>query len=324
MKTHFRLLEILADGRFHSGQRLASQLGVTRSGIWKAVGALRQQGLEVHAVSGRGYCLAFPFERLNRQTIHEELDGNVRDWLSHLDVLWAVDSTNNYLMRFARESDSALPRACVAESQSSGRGRHGRHWVSPLGRNLYLSLLIESHRAPAMLSALPLAVGLSVVQLIEQYGVHGIGIKWPNDIYYRGAKLGGVLMELVGDSTGPCRLVIGIGLNVYMLPEEGKSIDQAWTSLQTMGLALSRNLLVSRVINEVHDTFHRYERYGFEPFMSQWRRCDILRGRQVTLQLHDDRISGQVEDVDASGALLLQTSSGLGRYLSGDVSVRLN
>ncbi|MDX1654152.1 MAG: biotin--[acetyl-CoA-carboxylase] ligase, partial [Candidatus Competibacteraceae bacterium] len=238
-----RLLEVLGDGRFHSGEELARALGVSRAAVWKHLNSLGRRGLEVHAVRGRGYRLPNPLELLDPEGIRAQLSPSVQGRLAQLEVFDQIDSTNSYLLTRAK-AGAPGGSVCLAERQSAGRGRRGRQWISPFAANLYLSVLWRYPDGPALLSGLSLAVGVAMARALEGVGVVGVGLKWPNDLLWRDQKLGGILLEFGGESSGPCQVVTGVGLNVTMPKEPALDIDQPWPDLTTvLGLGLSRNRL---------------------------------------------------------------------------------
>ncbi|HSS65216.1 MAG TPA: HTH domain-containing protein, partial [Gammaproteobacteria bacterium] len=131
------LLHLLADGRFHSGAALGEAIGIGRSAVWKRIRALEAMGLDIHAVRGKGYRLAAPLELLDRGRIVSALDRSRAGRLRGIEIFHRIDSTNRYLMERAAAGLEG-PYLCLAEFQSAGRGRRGRNWVSPFGRNLCL------------------------------------------------------------------------------------------------------------------------------------------------------------------------------------------
>jgi len=189
---------MLADGKFHSGEILGEALGITRAAVWKHLRALKVRGIEIHSVPGKGHRLAGGIELLSEMKIRAGLSDAARARLGGIELFQQIDSTNSELRRRASGLPSAY--ACFAETQSVGRGRNNRAWVSPYARNLYLSLLWRFNAGPDALSGLSLAVGVAVLRALQGMGVDGIGLKWPNDLLLRGAKLvdlvraGGVLM----------------------------------------------------------------------------------------------------------------------------------
>src|SRR5690606_6599169 len=220
---------------------LAARLGVSRAAVWKQIRRLRELGLPVEARAGQGYRLAGPVELLDAARISDELGAAGRRRLGDLAVHWQIDSTSSELLRRAA-TDPRDGLACLAEVQSAGRGRRGRAWRTPLGGGLALSLLKRFDDGMGALGGLSLVAGVAAVRALADCGIAGVGLKWPNDLYAQGRKLGGILVELGGDATGPCHAVIGIGLNLR-IDAETASIDQPWIDLATLagGVPPSRN-----------------------------------------------------------------------------------
>jgi BirA family biotin operon repressor/biotin-[acetyl-CoA-carboxylase] ligase len=320
-----QLLDILNDGKFHSGEELAAQLGrLSRAAIWKIIRNLEALDLEIHAVRGRGYRLAEPVELLEQDRINAALTDTARSWVNAIEIHERIDSTNTYLFNRAKDG-LASGSVCLAEWQSAGRGRRGRSWVSPFAASLYLSLLWRFSMEPALLSGVSLAVGVALVRALHGLGIAGLGLKWPNDLLWRYRKLAGVLLEFGGEASGPCYIVAGVGLNMAMPTRAERAIDQPWVDLRRIvgSERLSRNRLAARVISELVTAFTHFEEAGFEAFRADWQRYDLAQGRAVVLQLPTTTISGIARGVDASGALLLETATGIHRFLGGEISLRL-
>ncbi|WJW75122.1 bifunctional biotin--[acetyl-CoA-carboxylase] ligase/biotin operon repressor BirA [Thiohalobacter sp. IOR34] len=323
MTMRYRLLRILADGRFHSGQDLGSLLGISRAAVWKHLKAIRGMGLDVQAVRGRGYRLAEPLELLDEARIIAAISQPMRDRLSALELHTELGSTNDRLRQRAREG-AAGGTACLAERQTAGRGRRGRRWVSPFGSNLYLSLLWRFPCGPAQLGGLSLAVGVALMRSLRSLGVEGAGLKWPNDLICRQGKLAGVLVEMAGESAGPCSAVIGVGLNVRMPPDAASAIDQPWVDLHRLShRPLSRNQVAGQILNDLIEVLVRYEQEGLAVFLDEWRDHDLVAGRAVQLHLPDAVLAGRASGIDDSGALLVQVDGQPRRFASGEVSLRM-
>ncbi|HEY5789371.1 MAG TPA: bifunctional biotin--[acetyl-CoA-carboxylase] ligase/biotin operon repressor BirA [Gammaproteobacteria bacterium] len=322
MTSYLRVLEQLADGRFHAGPALAASLGVSRAAVWKAVQRLAGLGVEVHAVRGRGYRLAAPLELLDAARIEAAVGPRARALLRGIEVHREIDSTNRHLMQRAYNgAGSGL--ACLADSQRAGRGRRGRSWYSPLGHNLYLSLLWRYAHGPEVLSGCSLAVGVVLAQLLQELGLQQVRLKWPNDLLCGGRKLGGILLETAGESGGPCSVVVGIGLNLRM-PGQGVAIDQPWTDLASaLGeRAPPLNRLAGAVLERLLPLLDAYPASGFAAYQAEWRRFDALAGARVALQLGERTVHGECRGVDASGALLLLHDGVERRYHGGEASLR--
>ncbi len=317
------LLAALAHGRAVSGSELAARLGISRAAIWKQIERLREFGLEVEAQAGRGYRLAAPIEWLDAPRIRAALSPAEAARLSDLALHWQLDSTSSELQRRAA-GDARDGLACLAEWQDAGRGRRGRVWRTPLGGGLALSLLKRFDDGMAALGGLSLVAGVAAVRALHDCGVEGVGLKWPNDLVARERKLGGILVELGGDATGPCHAVIGIGLNLRLDARTAAAIDQPWIDLATLTGAAppSRNRLAARLIAQLGAALEQFAADGFDAFVDDYRGLDLLRGRAVRVLR-----AGAVEDgvalgIDARGALRVAFADGERRVDGGEVSVR--
>lgn len=317
-----QILAILADGHFHSGQELATHLGLSRSGVWKVIQTLQARGIEVFAVQGKGYRLSQPVELLDKSAIESALAQLQNNNSPDITVLWEVDSTNRYLTQQAN-SQGHTGMTCLAESQSAGRGRRGRHWVSPLGGNIYLSQLWRFNTGPANLSGLSLAAAIAVVRVIRQCGVTQAGLKWPNDILVDGKKVAGILLEMQGESNGPTKVVVGIGINVHMPHSAADTIDQPYTSLgEIMARSVDRNQLAAQLISHLLYVYNLFSEQGFAAFIDEWCSMDVFRNQRIQLQLPAGNISGINRGVDHSGALRLEHEGQISSYPSGELSLR--
>ena len=318
------LLAILSDGQFHSGEALGLALGVSRMAIWKHIRALRECGVPVEVVRARGYRLPAAVELLDARVIQDGLGTGARKRVASVDTFLEIDSTNTWLRQRALDG-AASGSVCVAESQSAGRGRRNRHWVSPFAASLYLSLLWRSAAGAAELGGLSLAAGVAIVRSLRTLGIDTAGLKWPNDVLVDGAKLAGILIDVIGESTGPCSVIIGIGINVAIPETAAAEIDQNWIDLRrlTGREAISRNRLASAVLDHTVAALEKFERSGLQPFLEEWSRHDVIQDRQVSLRLPNEVIQGRACGIDSGGALLVDTASGRRRFASGEVSLRL-
>jgi BirA family biotin operon repressor/biotin-[acetyl-CoA-carboxylase] ligase len=314
----------MAEGRFHSGAELAEALGVSRTAVWKHLRALDELGLELRRVRGKGYRLAEPLELLDREMLLAGLSASARSCLAALEVHDELDSTNTHLMQTAREQ-GRHGLVCLAERQSAGRGRSGRNWVSPFAANLYLSLLWRFEEGHGAAAGISLAAGVAAARAARRCGLEGVGLKWPNDLLWRGRKLGGILVEVAGESHGPCSVVIGVGLNVHMPAASGIGIDQPWVDCREVaGRRVSRNRLAAALLDELLPLLRDYPATGLAGHLPAWREHSCMLGRPVILHLGDARIHGVAEDVGADGLLHLRLENGERRsFASGEVHMRL-
>ena len=323
MQLRRQSLNILADGRFHSGEELGEALGISRMAVWKHIHALRERGVGMEVVKGRGYRFPSSVELLDADAIHAAVQPGTRRQIAAIETLLQVDSTNNRLRHQALDG-APSGSVCLAEMQSAGRGRRNRSWVSPFASNLYLSLLWRSECGIAGLGGMSLVCGVAVLRCLEQFGIQSGGLKWPNDILVDGAKLAGILIDVAGESTGPCAVVIGVGINVAMPEHASDRIGQPWTDLCALSGVdrFPRNLLAARTLDCLLAAIGEFRTAGLQGFLDDWCRYDVMAGRQIDVYLPGETISGRACGIDETGALLVNTAGGQRRFSSGEVSVR--
>jgi BirA family transcriptional regulator, biotin operon repressor / biotin---[acetyl-CoA-carboxylase] ligase len=316
------LLRKLADGEAHSGEALARELGITRAAVWKHVAKLGEWGLEVRGTPGRGYRLDRRVDLLDRARIGRFRDPRV----AAIEVFTQLGSTNRYLL----DQPPPLGRmnACVAEFQTSGRGRRGRRWLAPLASGLCLSVGWRFAETPLALTALTLAIGVVVRRVVAAATGIALDLKWPNDLVWRGAKIGGILVELSAEAHGGCHVVAGLGLNVA-LPDAALVGLSDWPGGATdLARALgreppSRTDLTLALIGALTDLLTSYSQAGFAPYREEWRTADFLDGLPVRCSDFTGSLRAIARGIDEDGALLVETADGARRrMISGDVSLR--
>ena len=318
-----QLLETLSDGELHSGTTLGDSLGVSRAAIWKQIQALQSIGVEIYSENRHGYRLSAPVTFLDEQEIRSRLSVEATQCLPHIDLVWSCDSTNSELMRNLHDGASS-GAVLLAEHQVAGRGRRGKEWVSPFGGSLYLSLLWKFSGGPMVLSGLGIVVGIAMATVLNRSWLSGVQLKWPNDLYFQNQKLGGILIDLEGESEGPTSAVIGIGLNVNVSQAAGGRIKQPWTSLsEQLDSVPSRNELAAALLNEVVEVLNRFESEGLESLTPEWDQLDMVRDHHVLVELEGKRVAGVARGIDQLGALLVESGGAVSRYFSGDVSLRI-
>jgi len=322
-----RVFQRLDDRGFLSGEALAADLSVTRAAVWKAVEQLRELGVALDAQTSKGYRLAPGVNALSAERIQSQLSTDVRARLEVLLVEWTLESTNSKLL-------AALPPAAgtaavvLAEHQTGGRGRRGRGWVAPPGGAICLSLGWQYADMPADLSALSLVVGLCAVNALTELHVPGVSLKWPNDLVTANGKLGGILIEMRAESGGPVHVVAGIGLNVALddaaraaVKATGNTADDIRAHCASVP---DRNAIVAALLSRLIPAFEGFPRHGLAPHLANWQDCDGLRDREVRVENAGEITRGVARGVDAHGALLVETPTGVRRFISGEVTVRID
>lgn len=323
------LINILSDGQFHSGEDIGASLGVSRAAIWKQLQKLEAMNIPVHSVKGKGYRLPEAVQLLEQDALNAH--GFPYEKFGSCELALSLDSTNDAMMHLA-ESNSDGRHICFAEMQSKGRGRRGRQWVSPFARNLYFSVLWPFSQGIAAIQGLSLAVGLAINDGLKELGIDNTGLKWPNDILakdargqYR-AKLGGILIELTGDVTDACQVVIGVGLNLDIQPRDLALIEQDAVGIKQLlapSTELDRNKVAAVLVSHLYDTLEAFSGQGFAPLAQKWNEANAFEGEEVRLILPSSEIRGRCTGVNQKGELRLDTPEGEQVFNAGEVSLRL-
>lgn len=323
-----RIIELLADGQFHSGSDVGELLGVSRTSVGQYVDAIEKLGLDVFRVSGKGYRLAEPLQLLKEDLVVAALnqvagkDGKVPHRATDVILERVVSSSNDYL-RQLRDSSTPAGFAVLAEAQTQGRGRRGKVWHSPFGSNLYMSMHWPLTQGMAGAMGLSIAVGTLIAEMLHNLGVFGVELKWPNDVLVDGRKIAGILVELEGQASGAANAVIGVGINLAMPLSVEQNIDQPWTDLrQALQAGFDRNLLAADLIYRCRKGLATFEQEGLKPFIKSWLHYDRLALQPVKVLMGDQVIHGIAEGIDEQGALLLSRNGKIERYHAGEVSLR--
>jgi len=314
----FKLLRLLADGEFRSGEALAKAVGLSRTTVWKALQCAQACGITLYRVHGRGYRLVTPIDWLDADVIARRLREKAR--LFDIRIEQALPSTSTALLQ---DAAAGAPAGTVlaAELQTAGRGRRGRSWFSGLGGALTFSLLWRFERRISALGGLSLAAGVALLRALRELGVEQLQVKWPNDVLWRHQKVAGILVEVEGSEQ--VAAIIGIGVNLRLDEHVRERVDQAATDLLSAGLRVSRNDLLAALLSHLADVLGLFAREGFSPLRQEWERAHAYAGRDVVVTMADcSEHTGQVAGVGDDGALLVRTAAGVRRFHSGEVSLR--
>jgi BirA family biotin operon repressor/biotin-[acetyl-CoA-carboxylase] ligase len=301
-------------------ESIAAELDCSPDRVVELAAAMADLDIETEFVVGEGYRLTHPLELLDQNQILAQVNEPTRDKLSGLRVIASLDSTNLAIQKLPIEDRHAM--AIAAEHQTAGRGRRGRNWHSPFGRNLYLSLGWSFPRSSSSMGCLSLVVALAAARALSKSGLSDHRIKWPNDLLLHGQKLGGCLVESQLDTNGCFHIVAGVGLNVHM-PEaaSASNIDQPWTDLNSHVPGSSRNQLLTGLLDELVEHLTRFEADGFEPFRAQWESMDGLKGQRIDVVTGTGKLKGISAGIDGQGALLLKVGEKMHTLHSGDASL---
>jgi BirA family biotin operon repressor/biotin-[acetyl-CoA-carboxylase] ligase len=322
----FPILKLLADGKFHSGEAIAQHFNVSRTTVWNALQHAEQLDIEVFSVRGRGYKLPQAVTLLDEQAILNAI--GKQNTTFKLELHDYIESTNTYLMQ--KVSTHQAHATCVAAHlQSQGRGRRGRTWHAGLGASLTFSLLWRFQCGAAALSGLSLAVGIALMRTLHEIGVTRAQLKWPNDVLIvnknqQREKLAGILIELHGDMDGPSAAVIGIGINLNLPASIKQQIDQPVTDLASASAQeIDPNTLLGALLTHLAAVLHDFEQRGFANLRDEWTEHHAYHLQQVRMLMPDGgETVGVVQGIAEDGTLIVETSSGLQRFVSGEISLR--
>lgn len=265
-------------------------------------------------------------EPLSASKIKSFVSATNRSLIDAVDVKQLVNSSNNELLALPIHSGRA--RVCVAEAQSAGRGRRGNDWQSAPNKNVMLSLSWGFDHWPETITGLGLAVALVTVEALNAEYDLGVKIKWPNDIMVDNKKLGGILIDMAGDSKGGCNVVIGLGLNVHQPDWSFDNADYQWQDLAGLQIYPDRNVLIARFVDCWLDMLRKFEQSGFSTMVQRWNNLSSYANKQIRVANTDDDsaapIVGKMLGVRADGGLMLEDSVGRVHVVTdSSVSVRL-
>ena len=274
------------------------------------------------------------FSPLNWQTISQCIPQELQHYIGEISVLETIDSTNAFLQD--KPTVSKKMGICMAEHQTAGRGRRGRAWVNTANSNICLSVNWQFKQYGQNLSLLSLGVAVAICEALEKINI-SCDIKWPNDIYLSGEKLGGILIDAQTTNTGQCQMVIGCGLNVALSNEDSSAIDQENIDLVryqqlNSGLvsaeSIDRNLIIAEIINHLITLLIHTDNDNFsETIITAWKQRALYLNQKVNIYRKDNgdfMMAGVLVDISTSGALIVKNEAGKQvELIDSDVSIRL-
>jgi BirA family transcriptional regulator, biotin operon repressor / biotin---[acetyl-CoA-carboxylase] ligase len=310
-----------AAGGAVSGADLSNELGISRAAVWARIEELRSLGYEIEASPHRGYRLLQVPDVLHADDLLSLVPGN-RVIGRDIRVFQETASTNEVVDRLAR---AGVKEGVVvfAETQTKGRGRLGRNWVSPAGKGLWFSVLLRPRLRPQAATQLTVAAATALARALEQHAGLRAQIKWPNDILAGGKKLAGVLTELSAELDCINYVVLGIGLNVNLNATDLGDLRKQATSLKLeTGRTFRRADLAAALLRELDRDYALVCGHQFTKISEQWEaKCSTL-GHRVSIRMGDRTVVGLAEALDEDGALLVRKQHGhLERIIGGDVTL---
>jgi BirA family transcriptional regulator, biotin operon repressor / biotin---[acetyl-CoA-carboxylase] ligase len=323
MTTKAKILRLLTDNHHQwvSGEELSHRLGISRTAVWKQINNLKADGHRIMSAPKKGYRLEQIADLISADGLHAMVQTRVMGRQA-VRVLQETDSTNLQakIMAGRKAAEGTL---IVADAQTLGRGRRGRTWHSPPGRNIHASLILRPKLAPSQAPQVTLMAAVALARTLEVSAALDAKIKWPNDVMVGGKKIAGILTEISTDMESVDYVVVGFGINVNMrkseMPQALRPI--ATSILMEKGTETSRAHLLCTLMENIEAAYDLLNDQGFGPVMQQWRSMTDIIGQRVCVDVMGRRHTGTVEAVDDDGVLILKDNQGvLHRILSGDVT----
>lgn len=310
-------------GEWVSGEALSQGLSVSRTTVWKYVRQLRSEGYAVETSPRKGYRLSAPPDLLSFEEISPGLQTRVFG-REHYFYFPEIESTNSYARHLA---DTGYPEGTliVAESQSAGKGRRGRHWHSEPGLGVYFSLILRPQLPLNELSRINLAIAVAITRALQAACSLKTGIKWPNDILVNGRKMAGILTEAVTDMDGLEYVVTGIGLNINHLDSDfPETLRPYATSVRIeTGQEQSRMGIFQELLLHLEMNCQHLMNSAFESILADYRSLSLAIGREIQFDSEKGPAVGRGMDIDSNGFLIVQDSAGGShKLMSGEISLK--
>ncbi len=302
-----------------SGDFIAAKLHVSRTAVWKYVNHLERLGYLFQKSKGKGYRITGTPDKLYAW----EIDRHLRTDVTGRKVVHreTVDSTNAFAFKLALSGEPE--GACVvAESQDAGKGRLGRKWFSPVGKNLYISVVLRPHIHPSSVYPITFLSSLAVYDAIEELTGIRPSLKWPNDVLINGKKVCGTLIELSTEADMVRFVIVGIGFNINMQHSEiDEEIINKATSLSIETKKVYERALVCGILlNHLEEHYRYFRQYGAPGICGVWEERAAIKGKALEINQMGESYRGVVEGIDLDGAMLLNMDGEVKKIIAGDVN----
>jgi BirA family biotin operon repressor/biotin-[acetyl-CoA-carboxylase] ligase len=313
---HDKILEYLRRcDSYVSGEELSHKLKITRSAIWKNIHVLIDNGYEIIAVPHLGYKLA----KVTHKLLPAEIKHNLHTVAMAKEIFYfeSLPSTMDKAMQLALEG-AHNGTLVVAESQTKGRGRLGREWLSPKYKGIYFSLVLRPNILPQQASVLTMVIAVAVAQAIQRLTAAQVMIKWPNDILLNAKKLAGLLVEMNAEVDVVKFVIVGVGINVNVAKEQ---LPAAATSLKEEGFdTIERCQLIQEILRMIEAEYKSFLKGNVGSIIEKWREYSSTLHSRVRVTCHKEAIEGEAVDIDMDGGLLVRKDSGfVEKVMAGDV-----
>lgn len=316
--TKSKILSILQKEAYISGEKLAEQLNVSRTAIWKNIQTLKNEGYQIEAVNNKGYVLVEASQNINQAKLLSIVDTS--DLFDQLIYKKTVDSTQNVAFNILHKNDDNI--VIVSEAQTEGRGRFKRQWLSPKSSGLYMSLVLRPNIKHSDMITFNLFLSLAISQTIRETTGLNSGIKWPNDIYINDKKVCGFLTEIVSEDDTVQTIICGIGINIEP-SHDLETLDTA-TSLngELSPKQLDLDLLLSQLFNNIEIYYNKFMSTFFSEIRDEWVEHAIIFNRRLKISSSSGVIYGKALDVTDDGYLIIiDDEQNIHRVISADIEI---
>ncbi len=314
-----KIIKLLKENKksFISGEEISRKLNVSRTAIWKHISHLRHCGYEISASPHTGYSL----DKVPDKLLPDEISYGLKTKIlgKKIYAYNSADSTNSIAYNLAEQA-VAEGTLIVAEKQTKGKGRMGRHWVSPQGSGIYMSLILKPKISPAEAGKITLISSVAVARTIRKITKLKALIKWPNDVYIDNAKVCGILTEMSAEMDMINFIIMGIGININT--PKSSLPDIATSLFLKTKQKVDRISFLQEMLLELEAQYNKLVKGSFSDIINDWRDLSLTLGKRIKVEWRKQLIQGQAMDIDDVGALIVRDDFGFSHHiLSGEVSV---
>lgn len=316
-----KLIEILADGRFHSGSEVGEQLGVSRAAVWKQIKRLDQYGLVIHAVPGKGYQIPGGLDLLDKDLIVQSFDPQFLATLQGFNITETADSLLESVAEQLRHQGQAGFYVCLAESRVLSREKYGRSSCATYAAYASFAMGARLRADEAVLHGLCPAAAVAIRDVL---GVHGCLIKWPGELRVSGKSLGQVRVELRMQQAGYVDVLIDADIRIKSLSFLTANPLNSVISLEgALRMPVDRNQMIGKLLSGLAALVVSAQSDGLGHYLSRWQSLDLLNDRQISMSVDGRQIEGYARGLDAHGFLRVETAQGVEAFEMGEVELKL-
>lgn len=322
MERKEQILELLYNNaeKWLSGEEISRQLEISRTAVWKQINLLRESGYSIESSSKLGHKLISRNDSFSEFEIKRHLKSSIFG-ADEITIFQETDSTNIQAFRLA-SAGAAEGTIIIAESQTGGKGRLGRKWVSPSGENLYLSIIVRPDIPTLTAPRLTLVAAVALSETLDSIGATEHRIKWPNDILFKNKKISGILTEMKGDCDSIDFIIIGLGVNINSssgdYPEE---LKESLISLKEItGHKVDRIEFLTLFLHNFEKSYSDFLKGRFPEILDIWIQKSAIINQKIKVTNHNEVYTGIVSSITPDGNLIVNTDEGIRQVNSGDIN----